>query len=89
MRASLHLLAAPIALELNGFCAPDKIVDALDEQTAALPPRRQKSGSDNRTFPGIAVPTVYMSFSPGDYTKTGSQAAAKKYNDTLEHFLKM
>ena len=89
MRASLHLLAASI-LELNGFCVlADKIVDALDEQTAALPPRRQKSGSDNRTWPGIAVPTVYMSFSPGDYTKTGSQAAAKKYNDTLEHFLKM
>ena len=87
MRASLLLLAASI-LPLNGFCA-DKIVDALDEQTAALPPRRQKSGSDNRTWPGIAVPTVYMSFSPGDYTKTGSQAAAKKYNDTLEHFLKM
>ena len=82
-------MAAPI-LELNGFCVlADKIVDALDEQTAALPPRRQKSSSDNRTWPGIAVPTVYMSFSPGDYTKTGSQAAAKKYNDTLEHFLKM
>jgi hypothetical protein len=67
-----------------------RIVAALDEQTAALPPRRAKAGADNSTWPGIAVPTVYMSVGVGvrDFP-ADLRYPSKKYNDTLMRFFEM
>ena len=67
-----------------------QIVAALDNQTAALPPRREKSGSDNQTWPGIAVPTVYMSYYVGvrDLPKD-LHWPSTEFNETFKHFLTM
>ena len=67
-----------------------KIVAALDDQTAALPPKRPKNGTDNQTWPGIAVPTVYMSYYVGvrDLPKDLHWPSAE-FNSSFKHFLTM
>ena len=78
-----------------------QIVAALDEQTASgtLPPARVAvPGSDNSTWPGIAVPTIYDTLAPllpppvnvseADWLKT-FHYDARAMNASIKHFLSM